>query len=193
MKKFALFAAALIVAALGWRASLSMTDKNEPPTDWCPAPEVCIPAADVEQFAVPSYATNQKALPTEFLIRAGADLGVRDSRVAIAIYPKPSAGMNNYEVVSSTNSELYTQVLYHENFGNQHTWRAMARGHGRRGGSFHKTENIVYYCNQHDICNALIHKGKFEASILLDRESLNKLPALRQFFLSMFQRWSQSV
>ena len=185
MKKSALLASVLLVAALGWRASLSMTDENEPPTDWCPAPEVCIPASDIEQFAVPSYATSQKALPTEFLIRAGADL-------AIAIYPKPSAAMDNYEVVSSTDSELYTQVLYHEKFGNQHTWRAMARSHGRRGGSFYKSENIVYYCNEHDICNALIHKGIFEASIFVDRESLNKLPALREFFLSTFQRWNQS-
>lgn len=192
MKKFALLASVLLVAALGWRASLSMTDENEPPTDWCPAPEVCIPAADIEQFAVPSYATSQEALPTEFLIRAGADLGVRYARVAIAIYPKPSAAMDNFEVVSSTDSDLYTQVLYHEKFGNQHTWRAMARSHGRRGGRFYKAENIVYYCNEHDICNVLIHRGKFEASIFVDRASLNKLPALREFFLSMFQRWNQS-
>ena len=192
MKKFALFAAILIVGAFGWRTSLSMTDHDAHVTDWCPAPEICIPAADIERFSIPAYAISQRALPTEFLMRAGSDLGVREEAVAIAIYPTPSAAVDDFEVVSSADGDLFAQVLYHEKFGNQHTWRAMARGHGRRGGSFYKTESIVYYCNEHDICNALIHEGSFEASIFLDRESLTKLPALREFFLSMFQSWNQS-
>jgi hypothetical protein len=192
MKKFALFAAVLIVAAFGWRTSLSMTDHDVGVADWCPVPEICIPAADIKRFSIPTYATSQRALPTEFLMRAGADLGVREEAVAIAIYPKPSAAIDDFELVSAVEDDLYAKVLYNEKFGNQHTWRVMARSHSQRGGSFYRTENLVYYCNEHDICNALIHRGKFEASIFLDRESLNKIPALRQFFLSMFQSWNQS-
>lgn len=135
MRIFALLAVISLIAACSWRVAPGRSDDPRL-TDWCPTSEICIPEADIERFSIPAYAIQQSTLPTEFAMRAGADFGVRDDAVMIAIYPTPSEDMIKFEAIPSQGGEIYEQVLYDEKFGNLITWRVMARSHGRRGGYF---------------------------------------------------------
>ena len=189
MRNYLLIATILIAAALGWRFYITSDGDEKPPSDWCPAIPVCVPAEDVERFAIQPYATRQTALPTEFLMRIAPELAVRRNAVAVAIYPQSSAALDDYEVMQPGHKGMFDQVSYQGKFGNQHTWRAMARSHARRGGFFYRTDNLVYWCNEHEICNALIHTGMFEGSVFVDRKDIDRLPEIRDYILSIFGRW----
>lgn len=189
MKRFALLAAILIVAALGWRASLLKTDSDDRQDEWCPASWVCLPSKDIETLRVPDYALAQDALPTEFAIRGFSEDNLRPEALGIAIYPEASPNVGSFEVVERNAMPGIDRVRYSEKFGNQHTWRAMVGRRVRDGADFYSADHIKFFCVEADRCIVLVHDGRFEAQFDIAKSDVPKLPQYRDRLLQIFNSW----
>jgi len=189
MRIFTLLAAILLIAAYSWRVSITGKDDDLPLTDWCPAPDTCIPAADIGRYGIPDYALSQSALPTEFAIRGLTVDGLTPEALGIAIYPEEGANLSSFELVETDAIPGFDQVRYAEKFGNQHTWRGMVGQRVREGEPFFAADNIKFFCVKAGRCIVLVHDGRFEAQFDIAEGEVPKLPRYRDRLIEVFHGW----
>lgn len=189
MRIFALLAAILLIAAYSWRVSITGKDDDPPLTDWCPAPDICVPAADVRDLKIPDYALSQSAIPTEFSVPGFPVGGVAPEAFNISVHPEPSAELPNFEVIERDARQGFDRIRYAGKFGNLSTWRAMVGGRIREGGDFFSGDGIKFFCVEAGRCIVLVHDGRFEAQFDIAEAEVTKLPAYRDRLLQVFKGW----